>query len=49
MAIENTAIMEEMFSKQSVQRHYNNIQLAAAVRELLGFIRCALLLLEASS
>jgi hypothetical protein len=46
---ENTAIMEETFSTQSVPGCYNRDQLAVAIRELLGFSRCELLLLEADS
>jgi hypothetical protein len=46
---EYRAIMEEMFSKQSVPRRYNQKHLAVAVRELLGFSHCELLLLEAGS
>jgi hypothetical protein len=41
--------MKEVFSMQSVLRCYNHDQLAAAVRELLRFSRCELLLLEAGS
>jgi hypothetical protein len=46
---ENTAIMEETFSTRSVPICYKQDQLAVAVRELLGFSRCELLLLEAGS
>jgi hypothetical protein len=45
----NKAIIEETFSVQSVPRCYNQDELAVAVRELLGFSRCELLLLEAGS
>jgi hypothetical protein len=41
--------MEEMFSTRSMPRCYNQDQLATAVRELLRFSRCELLLLEADS
>jgi hypothetical protein len=34
---------------QSMLRYYKQDQLAVAVRELLGFSRCELLLLEAGS
>jgi hypothetical protein len=46
---ENTARMEETFSTLSVPRYYKQDQLAFAVRELLQFTRCELLLLEAGS
>jgi hypothetical protein len=46
---QNTAIMAETFSMQSVLKFYNQNQLAVAVSELLGFSRCELLLLEAGS
>jgi hypothetical protein len=45
---ENTIIMEDTFSMRSVPR-YNEDQLEVAVRELQGFSRCELLLLEAGS
>jgi hypothetical protein len=38
-----------MFSTRSLPRCYNQDQLAVAVRELLGFSRCELLLLEVGS
>jgi hypothetical protein len=41
--------MEGTFPTQSVPSCYNQDQLAAAVRELLGFGRCELLPLEAVS
>jgi hypothetical protein len=41
--------MEEMFSTRSVPSCYNQDQLAVAVRELLGFSRYELWLLEAGS
>jgi hypothetical protein len=41
--------MEETFSVESIPTCYNQDQLAAAVRELLGFSHCELLLLEAGS
>jgi hypothetical protein len=46
---ENTAIMEETFPTRSVPRCNNQNELAVAVRKLLVFSRCELLLLEASS
>jgi hypothetical protein len=46
---ENTAIIEETFSTRSVPRCYKQDQLVVAVRELLRFSRCELLLLEAGS
>jgi hypothetical protein len=41
--------MKEIFSKRSVSRCYNQDHLAVAVRELLGFSRCELLLLQAGT
>jgi hypothetical protein len=46
---QNTAIMAETFSMLSMSRCYNQNQLEVAVREMLEFSRCELLLLEAGS
>jgi hypothetical protein len=46
---ENTAVMGKTFSVQSIRRCYNQDQLSVAVREILGFSRCDLLLWEAGS
>jgi hypothetical protein len=45
----STAIMEETFSTLSMLSCYNQDQLAVAIRELLGFSHCVLLLLEDGS
>jgi hypothetical protein len=46
---ENTAIMEQTSSTQSVPRCFKQDQLAVVVRGQSGFSRCELLLLEAGS
>jgi hypothetical protein len=46
---ERTAIMGEKFPTRPVPRWYNQDQLALAVRELLGFGHCKLVLLEVGS
>jgi hypothetical protein len=48
-AKKNTAIMDETFTARSVPKCYKQDQLSVAVIELMGFSRCELSLLEASS
>jgi hypothetical protein len=46
---ENAATLEEKFSTRSMLKYYEQEQLAVAVRGLLEFNCCELLLLEAGS